>query len=66
VTELPDSKPKAKARAGVTKLRRAKPRAKPRAEVKELAEPEPELELPAHEEAERPELPPHESTPPTT
>lgn len=27
---------------------------------------EPELELPAHQEEERPELPPHESNPPTT
>ncbi len=27
---------------------------------------EPELELPAHEEEDRPELPPHESSPPTT
>jgi hypothetical protein len=35
-------------------------------EPKELPAPEPELELPAHEEAERPELPPHESTSPTT
>ena len=32
----------------------------------EPAADEPELELPAHEEEERPELPPHESSPPTT
>ena len=30
------------------------------------ADDEPELELPAHEEEDRPELPPHESSPPTT
>jgi hypothetical protein len=32
----------------------------------EPAADEPELELPAHEEEELPELPPHESSPPTT
>jgi hypothetical protein len=36
------------------------------AELSELAEPEAELELPAHEEPELPELPPHESTSPAT
>jgi hypothetical protein len=36
--------------------------AETKAEMKELPEPEPELELPAHEEEDRPELPPHESS----
>jgi hypothetical protein len=40
--------------------------AEARAELPELPEAEPELELPAHEEQELPELPPHESTSPTT
>jgi hypothetical protein len=44
----------------------AETKAEVKAELKELPEPEAELELPAHEEAELPELPPHESTPPTT
>jgi hypothetical protein len=35
-------------------------------ELPELPAAEPELELPAHEERELPELPPHESTSPTT
>jgi hypothetical protein len=40
--------------------------AETRAEMKELPEPEPELELPPHEEEDRPELPPHESSSPNT
>ena len=68
--ELPEPKAEPEVKAAVTELPKPKPKRKPRpkvtAEVKELPEPKPELELPAHEESERPELPPHESTPPTT
>ena len=56
----------ADAKARLEALHVAKPVPKAKAEVKELPEQEPELELPAHEEAELPELPPHESAPPTT
>jgi hypothetical protein len=44
----------------------SEPAAETRAELPELTEAEPELELPAHEDPELPELPPHESTSPAT
>ena len=44
----------------------AEPAPKPAEPVAAKAEPEPEPELPAHDEEELPELPPHESTTPTT
>jgi hypothetical protein len=65
VVEAPEPKPQPEAKAEMSELPKAKRKRKTRAEVRELPEPEQELELPAHEEAELPELPPHESTPPT-
>ena len=66
VEELPEPHAEPEVKAVVAESPKPRPKRKPRpkatAEVKELPEPKPELELPAHEEAERPELPPHEST----
>jgi hypothetical protein len=66
VEELPEPQAEPEAKAAVVELPKPRPKRMPKpkakAEVKELPEPAPELELPAHEEAERPELPPYEST----
>ena len=63
---LPEPPAGPEVKAAVAESPRPRPKRKPRpkviAEVKELPEPKPEPELPAHEEAELPELPPHEST----
>jgi hypothetical protein len=51
--------------SGTTSVATAAPKPVPANGAEPAAE-EPELELPAHEEEDLPELPPHESNPPTT